>query len=85
MSILMGAKVWNLSQTIQYSSSFYLDSAHFLICAKKTCHSISQVSEVKTVRMPLGAWASRPRSQRHPHLKWVLAGSSRICICVHRI
>ena len=40
VSILMGAKVWNLSQTIQYSSSFYLDSAYFLICAKNTCHSI---------------------------------------------
>ena len=36
----MGAKVWNLSQTIQYSSSFYLDSAYFLICAKKACNSI---------------------------------------------
>ena len=36
----MSAKVWNLSQTIQYSSFFYLDSAHFLIWAKKTCHSI---------------------------------------------
>ena len=36
----MSAKVWNLSQTIQYSSFFYLDSAHFLIWAKKTCYSI---------------------------------------------
>ena len=39
----MSAKVWNLSQTIQYSSSFYLDSAYFLICAKNTCLSIISV------------------------------------------